>query len=64
MSEGVFMTESATKPSRKVAPKAAFRAALRGTDADVLREAVTTFSTSPQFDENELVLFAFVMKPF
>lgn len=50
----VFVTEAATKTRPKLSGKAAFRAALRGQDADALREAIVSFKSTPQFDQTEL----------
>ena len=60
----VFVTEAAAKPRPKLSGKAAFRAALRGDDAQALREAIKIFKTSAHFDQTELVPFLLLMKPF
>ena len=60
----VFVTESATRQRPKLSGKAAFRAALRGSDPEALREAIKVFKSSPQYDEAEIVSFSFSMKPF
>lgn len=60
----VFMTESQTRQRPKLAGKAAFRAALRGSDPAALREAIASFKGSPQYDEAEMVSLSFSTKPF